>query len=40
LHELQERRRFIDGVVISGGEPTLAPGFLPFLRQVKGMGLA
>lgn len=40
LHELQERHRFIDGVVISGGEPTLAPGLLPLLRQIKGMGLA
>jgi pyruvate formate lyase activating enzyme len=40
LDELQARRRFIDGVVVSGGEPTLDPGLLPFLRQVKGLGLA
>jgi pyruvate formate lyase activating enzyme len=26
-------------VVISGGEPTLAPELLPFLRQLKGLGL-
>jgi pyruvate formate lyase activating enzyme len=40
LDQLQERRRFIDGVVVSGGEPTLDTGLLPFLRQVKGLGLA
>jgi pyruvate formate lyase activating enzyme len=40
LDELQARRRFIDGVVVSGGEPTLNPGLLPFLRQVKELGLA
>jgi len=40
LDQLQERRRFIDGVVVSGGEPTLDPGLLSFLRQVKGLGLA
>lgn len=40
LAQLQERRRFIDGVVVSGGEPTLDPGLLPFLRQVKSLGLA
>jgi len=40
LVQLAERRPFIDGVVVSGGEPTLSPGFLPFLRQVKGLGLA
>lgn len=38
--QLQERRRFIDGVVVSGGEPTLDPGLLPFLRAVKALGLA
>jgi len=39
LEELQRRRSFIDGVVISGGEPTLAPDLLPLLRQIKEMGL-
>ncbi len=39
IDELQRRRKFIDGVVISGGEPTLDPQLLPFLRQVKEMGL-
>jgi len=40
LEQLQSRRRFIDGVVVSGGEPTLDPGLLPFLREVKSFGLA
>lgn len=40
LDELRVRGRFIDGVVVSGGEPTLDPGLLPFLRQMKGLGLA
>lgn len=40
LAQLRERCRFIDGVVISGGEPTLDPGLLSFLREVKALGLA
>lgn len=39
LQQLQERRRFIDGVVISGGEPTLSTQLLPVLRGVKSLGL-
>jgi pyruvate formate lyase activating enzyme len=39
LEELQGRRKFIDGVVVTGGEPTLDAGLLPFLREVKGLGL-
>jgi len=39
LEELQERRSFIDGVVVSGGEPTLDPDLLRFLREVKGLNL-
>ncbi len=39
LGELQRRRNFIDGVVISGGEPTLDSQLLPLLRQIKEMGL-
>ncbi len=39
LGELQRRRNFIDGVVISGGEPTIDPQLLPLLRQVKEIGL-
>ncbi len=39
LDELKQRRSFIDGVVLSGGEPTLATGLAGFLEQVKGLGL-
>jgi pyruvate formate lyase activating enzyme len=39
LAELQGRRSFIDGVVVSGGEPTIDRGLLPFLREVKGLSL-
>jgi pyruvate formate lyase activating enzyme len=39
LAELQERRSFIDGVVVSGGEPTLAEGLLPLLREIKALSL-
>lgn len=39
LEDLQGRLGFIDGVVISGGEPTLAPELTDLLREVKAMGL-
>lgn len=39
LEELRERRTFIDGVVISGGEPTIDQQLPAFLRQVKDLGL-
>jgi pyruvate formate lyase activating enzyme len=40
LEQLHARRRFIDGVVVSGGEPTLDPQLLPLLREVKTLDLA
>nr|WP_320114059.1 anaerobic ribonucleoside-triphosphate reductase activating protein [uncultured Desulfuromonas sp.] len=40
LDALQQRLGFIDGVVISGGEPTLAPSLSSTLTQIKEMGLA
>lgn len=39
LADLQKRKSFIDGVVISGGEPTLDAGLPAFIRQLKEMGL-
>ncbi len=39
LADLEKRKRFIDGVVISGGEPTLDTGLPAFLRQIKALGL-
>jgi len=40
LAELAERRTFIDGVVVSGGEPTLDRDLPLLLREVKALGLA
>ena len=39
LDELEQRRNFIDGVVVSGGEPTLDPELEPTLREIKKLGL-
>jgi pyruvate formate lyase activating enzyme len=38
LNLLKKRRNFLDGLVISGGEPTLQSGLLPFIAQVKKLG--
>lgn len=35
---LQKRAHQLDGVVVTGGEPTLQPDLIPFLREVKAMG--
>jgi pyruvate formate lyase activating enzyme len=40
LEDLAARRPFIDGVVISGGEPTLDPALADWLVAVKSLGLA
>ncbi len=37
---LDKRRGKLDGVVVSGGEPTLQPGLADFLRTVRAMGYA
>lgn len=37
---LRERRGDLDGVVVTGGEPTLQKGLRAFLDEVKAMGLA
>ena len=39
LEELYTRRTFIDGVVISGGEPTLAAGLPDLLEEIRRLGL-
>jgi len=38
LDFLQRRKNSLDGVVISGGEPTLQPDLMDFLAKVKAMG--
>jgi pyruvate formate lyase activating enzyme len=32
---LQKRRNFLDGVVVTGGEPTIQNGLMKFLRHIK-----
>lgn len=36
---LEERKKFLDGVVITGGEPTLQPDLKQFIKKVKEIGL-
>lgn len=40
LKKLEGRRAFIDGVVITGGEPTLQADLTAFLSDVRRLGLA
>lgn len=40
LADIKRRAAFLDGVVISGGEPSLQPGLAALARAVKEMGLA
>lgn len=35
---LDEKERFIDGICISGGEPTLNEGIVDFIRKIKAKG--
>ncbi len=35
---LKERQGKLNALVVSGGEPTLQPGLLPFLQKVKALG--
>lgn len=37
LEEIQSRRKLIDGVVISGGEPTLQRGLKEFITRLDGL---
>lgn len=37
---LATRRRKLDGVVVSGGEPTLQPDLAEFLREIRALGFA
>jgi pyruvate formate lyase activating enzyme len=37
---LRKRQGLLDGVVISGGEPTLYPELIPFLQKVRALGYA
>lgn len=35
---LEERRGLLDGVVVSGGEPTLAPDLIKTMKKIKALG--
>ena len=37
---LRRRRRYLTGVVISGGEPTLQPDLAEFCKKLRGLGYA
>ena len=40
IFDIKRRAKFLDGVVISGGEPTLWPGLRPLLEELKALGLS
>jgi len=39
LEDLEERRNFLDGVVLTGGEPTLQKDLPDFVKKIKDLGL-
>jgi pyruvate formate lyase activating enzyme len=39
IAHLRDRRDWLDGVVVTGGEPTIAPGLEELLRAVKNEGM-
>ena len=39
LDFLKKRSRLLEGVCVTGGEPTLSPGLSDFLREIKRIGL-
>ncbi|MEG1799883.1 MAG: anaerobic ribonucleoside-triphosphate reductase activating protein, partial [Synergistaceae bacterium] len=38
--DIARRAKFLDGVVVSGGEPTVWGGLLPLLRELKALGVS
>lgn len=38
LEELKRRKKFLDAVVLTGGEPALYPRIIPFAKKIREMG--
>lgn len=38
FHFLETRKNFLEGVVVSGGEPTIHPGMIDFIKKIKEKG--
>ena len=39
-HFLERGKKIVDAVCITGGEPTIQPGLIDFIRELKGRGFA
>lgn len=39
MNYLADKREWLDGVVVTGGEPTITPGFLDVLEEIREVGL-
>jgi pyruvate formate lyase activating enzyme len=39
LSKIEERKDFLDGVVVTGGEPTVQPDLMRFLKKIKALSL-
>lgn len=37
---IESKKKMLDGVVITGGEPTMSPGLYSFIKKIKEIGLA
>ena len=38
LEFLERRKKYLQGVVVTGGEPTIQNGLIPFLKKIKQLG--
>lgn len=40
LEHLRKKKGIVEGLVITGGEPTLCEGLIPFMKEVKDIGIS